>query len=38
METKPDSEEQKPIVLSQLQDHIGMVTMNNSRKLNSLSS
>ena len=38
MGKKPELEEQKPIVLSQLQDHIGMVIMNDSRKLNSLSS
>ena len=38
MKKNPESEEQKPIALSQLQDHIGIITMNDSRKLNSLSS
>ena len=38
MEKKPEKEEQKPIVLTQMKDHVGIVTMNNSRKLNTLSS
>ena len=38
MEKTTNLEEQKPAVLSQLQDDIGIVTMNTNRKLNSLSS
>lgn len=38
MEKIPELVEQIPLAVSQLQDHIGIVTMNDSRTLNSLSS
>ena len=38
MEKKTESVEHKPMALSQLQNHIGIVTMNDRRTLNSLSS
>jgi methylmalonyl-CoA decarboxylase len=38
MHQKAGEEKQEPIVLTQLQNQIGIVTMNNSRKLNTLSS
>lgn len=38
MEKKTGSEEQEAIVLSEMRDYVGIVTMNNGKKLNSLSS